>query len=124
MDHVTIHFKMCFSKLVHPLLHHNLLTPHLQTLALGRRNDDDRLTLHWRTHPHTRSHPDARLPRVLTFHFLIMTCITQAIQLTNTHETYPNHQYEDEIHKASIPFVIHCFQHLTDIPASSSTSLT
>src|SRR5260221_671005 len=83
IDHVMIHIETCFSELVCLLLHHDLLTLHLQTLALGRRNDDDRSTLCWRTcphtgtHPHARTHPDTRLARVLALCLLIMTCITQ-----------------------------------------------
>src|SRR5258708_26212136 len=115
---------MHFSKLICLLLHCNLLTSHLQTLALGRRNDDDGLTLRWRTHPCTRSHPDARLARVLALHLPIMTCITQGIQLMNAHKTYASHQYEDESHKDSIPFVMHHLQCSTDVSASSSASLT
>src|SRR5258708_33972927 len=38
LDHVVIHFEMCFSKLIRLALDHNLLMLHLQTLMLGRRN--------------------------------------------------------------------------------------
>src|SRR5258708_7273942 len=124
VDHVEIHVKMHFSKLIHLLLHHNLLMSLLQTLALGRRNDDDGSTLHWRTCPHARSCPDTRLARVLTLHLPITTCIAQGVQLTNTHETYASHQYEDESHKDGIPFMMHHLHCSTGMTASSSTSST
>src|SRR5258705_4685600 len=127
---------MHFCKLIHPLPHHNLLTLHLQALMLGRRNDDNGLTLHWRTRPHagphpctvTRPHartlPDARLARVLALHLPITTCITRGVRLTNAHETYVNHQYEDKSHKDSVPFMMHCLQHSMVMSTSSSTSST
>src|SRR6266436_4179791 len=103
-----MHWIYAHHSIIHPLQHHNLLTSHLQTLMLGRRNDNDRSTLHWRTHPHARTcpcartHPDARLARVLALRLLITTCITQGVRLTNAHKTYANHQYEDESHKDGI----------------------
>src|SRR5260221_10929290 len=121
---------MHFCELVHLLPHHDLLMLHLQTLVLGRRNDDDGSTLHWRTcpctrtHPHARTHPNARLARVLALHLPITTCITQGIRLTNAHETYANHQYEDESHKDGIPFAMHCLQCSMVVSTSSSASST
>src|SRR5260221_14774643 len=121
---------MHFCELVHLLPHHDLLMLHLQTLVLGRRNDDDGSTLHWRTcpctrtHPHARTHPNARLARVLALHLPITTCITRGVRLTNAHETYVNHQYKDESHKDGIPFAMHCLQRSMVVSTSSSTSST
>src|SRR5258708_25367586 len=121
---------MRFSKLVCLLLQHDLLMSHLQTLMLRRRNNDDGLTLHWRTHPCARTrpcartHPDARLARVLTLHLPITTCIAQGIRLMDPHETYANHQYEDKSHKDGIPFAMHHLQCSTGMSPSSSASST
>src|SRR6266436_9152501 len=52
------------------------------------------------------------------------TGATQGVQLMNTHETYTSHQYKDESHKDSVPFMMHHLQHSTDVSASSSTSST
>src|SRR5258707_1715204 len=48
-DHIMDHLKMHLSKLICPLLHCNLLTPHLQTLTFWRRYDNARPTLSQRT---------------------------------------------------------------------------
>src|SRR5258708_7067256 len=125
-----IHVKTHFSELIHPLPHFDLLTSHLHTLTLARTNDNDGSTLHWRTRPHartrphTRTCPNARLARVLTLHLPIMTCITQGVRLTNAHETYANHQYEDKSHKDSVPFAMHHLQCSMVVSTSSSASLT
>src|SRR5258708_4570045 len=99
IDHVMIHIEMHFSELVCPLPHHDLLMSHLQTLVLGRRNDDDGSTLRWRTCPCTRTHPcartgpDARLARILTLHPLLMshhnTCAIASISLVGSLISHP-----------------------------------
>src|SRR5258708_1205819 len=121
-DHITVHLETCLSKLIHPLPHHNLLTLHLQTLAFWRRNHDNRLTLSWRTHPCARAHPNASLARVFTFHLPVMTLITQSIWLVYTDKTYAQYQHGDETPQTYLPFAIQHLQHLTDIPASASSS--
>src|SRR5258708_15900499 len=77
-DHIMVHLKTCLSELICLFLHCNLLTSHLQTLAFWRRNDNDRLTLSWRTCPCARACPNISLARVFT----------QGIQLAYTHKTY------------------------------------
>src|SRR6266436_1301335 len=106
MDHLMIHLEMHFSELVHLLPHCDLLTLHLQTqtLMFWRRNDNDRSALHRQTCPCARAHPNASLARILALCLLLMTCITQTAQLTNTHKPYANHQYGGEAHTDRLTF--------------------
>src|SRR5260221_11532875 len=112
-DHITVHLKMHLSELICPLLHHDLLMLHLQTLAFWRRYDNNGPTLSWRTCPHARACPNISLARVFA----------QSIQLANTHKTYAKYQHGDEIPQTDLPFVAHCLQCSTDVPASASSSL-
>src|SRR5258707_6051232 len=87
-DHIAVHLKMCLSKLIRPLLHHDLLTSHLQTLAFWRRNHNDGPTFSWQTCPHARTRPDISLARVFTLCPLGMTLIARGIRFVHTHKTY------------------------------------
>src|SRR5258708_13114188 len=87
-DHITVHLKTCLSELICPLLHHSLLTLHLQTLAFWRRNHNDGPTLSQQTCPHTRACPDISLARPFTLHPPATTLITQSISFLHTHKTY------------------------------------
>src|SRR5258708_38977403 len=75
-DHIVVHLKTRLSELIRPLLHHDLLTLHLQTLAFWRRYDNDGPTLSQQTCPCARTHPDISLARVLTLCPLGMTLVT------------------------------------------------
>src|SRR5260370_32363709 len=94
-DHIAVHLKMCLSKLIHPLPHHDLLTLHLQTLMFWRRNDNNGPTLSQRTCPHTRACPDISLARVFALCPPGATLITQVIWLAYTHKTYTKHHHRD-----------------------------
>src|SRR5258708_9320235 len=121
-DHIVVHLKMHLSKLIRLLLHHDLLMPHLQTLAFWRRYNNNGPTLSWQTCPHARAHPDISLARVFALHPPGMTLISQSIQLANTHKTYTKYQHGDKIPQTDLPFAAHHLQHSTDVPASASSS--
>src|SRR5258708_1689325 len=109
---ITVRLKMHLSKLIHPLLHHNLLMSHLQTLAFWRRNHNDGPTLSWRTCPRARTCPDVSLARVFT----------RGIRFAHTHKTYAKHQHRDEGPQTDLPLALHHLQCLTDVPASAPSS--
>src|SRR5260221_12992812 len=113
-DHIVVHLKMRLSKLIRPLPHHDLLMPHLQTLAFWRRYNNDRPTLSRQTCPCTRTHPNVSLARVLT----------RSIRLANTHKTYAKYQHGDERPQTDLPFAAHRLQHSMDVLASTSPSLS
>src|SRR5258707_13853672 len=87
-DYIAVHLKMRLSELIHLLLHCDLLTSHLQTLAFWRRNHNNGLTLSWQTCPCARAHPNVSLARVFALCPLGMTLVTQGIWFVHTHKTY------------------------------------
>src|SRR5258708_9135589 len=121
-DHIMVHLKTHLSELIHPPPHHDLLMPHLQTLAFWRRYNNNGLTLSWRTCPHARAHPNISLARVFALRPLGMTLVAQSIQLVNTHETYAKYQHRDKIPQTDLPFRAHRLQHLMDVLASAASS--
>src|SRR5260370_20609593 len=62
------------------------------------------------------------LPGYLHFILQVQHSSHEAFNLHTHTRPMPKHQHGDKVPQTDLPLALHCLQHLTDIPASTSSS--